>query len=43
MDVFNGYSLVQLHLFFNKQPVYKQLTVGCQIAKQLSGLKTLFH
>ena len=25
----------------NKQPVYKQLALGWQIAKQLSGLKLL--
>ena len=24
--------------FIYKQPVYKQLSLGCQIAKQLSGL-----
>ena len=24
--------------FFNKQPVYEQLALGCQAAKQLSGL-----
>ena len=24
-------------IFFNKQPVYKQLALGWQIAKQLSG------
>ena len=27
--------------FFCKQSVYKQLALGCQIAKQLSGLKSL--
>ena len=26
-----------VHLVFLKQPVYQQLTPGCQIAKQLSG------
>ena len=26
--------------FFYKQPVYKQLALGWQIAKQLSGLKS---
>ena len=26
--------------FFYKQPVYKQLVLGWQIAKQLSGLKS---
>ena len=30
-----------LHLIFYKQPVYKQLALACQIAKQLSGLKPL--
>ena len=30
-----------LHLVFNKQPVYEQLALACQIAKQLSGLKPL--
>ena len=30
-----------LHLVFYKQPVYKQLAVTEQIAKQLSGLKPL--
>ena len=29
-----------LHLFSFKQPVYKQLALGCQIAKQLSGLNS---
>ena len=29
------------HLFFYKQPVYKQLALGWQIAKQLSGLNPL--
>ena len=35
---------MQLHLllFFYKQLVYKQLALGRQIAKQLSGLNT-FH
>ena len=28
------------YLFYN-QPIYKQLALGCQIAKQLSGLKPL--
>ena len=28
-------------IFFHKQPVYKQLVLGWQIAKQLSGLNTL--
>ena len=27
--------------FLNKQPVYKQLALGWQIAKQLSGLNSL--
>ena len=30
-----------LNTLFNKQPVYKQLDLGWQIAKQLSGLKCL--
>ena len=30
-----------LHLVFYKQPVYKQLALTWQIAKQLSGLKPL--
>ena len=30
-----------LHLVFNKQPVYEQLALAWQIAKQLSGLKPL--
>ena len=30
-----------LHLAFYKQPVYKQLALAEQIAKQLSGLKPL--
>ena len=30
--------MFRLHLFFYKQPVYKQLAFGWQIAKQLSGL-----
>ena len=28
-------------VFFNKQPVYKQLALGYQIAKQFSGLYPL--
>ena len=28
-------------IFFYKQPVYKQLALGWQIAKQLSGLNPL--
>ena len=28
-------------IFLNKKPVYKQLALGWQIAKQLSGLKPL--
>ena len=28
-----------MHLFFYKQPVYEQLALGWQAAKQLSGLK----
>ena len=28
----------EVHLFFYKQPVFKQLALGSQIAKQLSGL-----
>ena len=31
----------QLQLFFKKQPVYKQLALGWQIVKQLSGLNPL--
>ena len=31
---------IRLSLFY-KQPVYKQLALGWQIAKQLSGLKPL--
>ena len=34
--------MFRLHLFFYKQPVYKQLAFEWQIAKQLSGLN-LFH
>ena len=30
-----------MHLFFYKQPVYKQLALGWQIAKQLSRLNPL--
>ena len=30
-----------LHLVFYKQPVYKQLALAWQIAKQLSGLESL--
>ena len=30
-----------IHLFFYKQPVHKQLVLGWEIAKQLSGLNTL--
>ena len=30
-----------VHLVFLKQPVYQQLTPGCQIAKQLAGLNPL--
>ena len=30
-----------LHLVFYKQPVYKQLALAWQIAKQLSGLNPL--
>ena len=30
-----------LHLIFYKQPVYKQIALACQIAKQLSGLNPL--
>ena len=30
----------EIHYFFYKQSVYKQLTLGRQIAKQLSGLDT---
>ena len=30
-----------LHLIFYKQPVYKQLALTWQIAKQLSGLNPL--
>ena len=32
---------VRIHLFFYKQPVYKQVALGWQIAKQLSGLNIL--
>ena len=28
----------KVHLFFYKQPVFKQLALGSQIAKQISGL-----
>ena len=31
-----------LHLVFYKQPVYKQLALAWQIAKQLSGLQPPF-
>ena len=30
-----------MHLVFYKQPIYKQLSLGWQIAKQLSGLNSL--
>ena len=30
-----------LHLVFYKQPIYKQLALAWQIAKQLSGLNPL--
>ena len=30
-----------LHLFFYKQPIYKQLVLAWQIAKQLLGLNLL--
>ena len=30
-----------LHLVFYKQPIYKQLALPWQIAKQLSGIKLL--
>ena len=30
-----------LHLVFYKQPVYKQLALAWQIAKQLSGLDSI--
>ena len=36
------WSVNRIHLlFFNKQPVYKQLALGWQIAKQRSGLNAL--
>ena len=30
-----------MHLVFYKQPIYKQLALGWQIAKQLLGLNSL--
>ena len=30
-----------MHLVFYKQPIYKQLALGWQIANQLSGLNSL--
>ena len=32
---------MEKHLFFYKQPVYKQLALGSQITKQLLGLNRL--
>ena len=34
-------SLTAYTYLFYKQPIYKQLALGCQIAKQLSGLNPL--
>ena len=34
-------TLTRLHLFLYKQPVYKQLALGWQTDKQLSGLNPL--
>ena len=30
-----------MHLVFYKKPIYKQLALGWQIAKQLSGISSL--
>ena len=38
-DTFKHHTAI--HLFFYKHPVYKQLTLGEQIAKQLSGLNSV--
>ena len=40
-DLMENFIFVQLMTtlsFIYKQPVYKQLSLGCQIAKQFSGL-----
>ena len=31
-------KIFHLHLFFYKQPVYKQVALGWKISKQLSGV-----
>ena len=38
---YSHFKLISLHLFFYTQLVYKQLALGWQIAKQLSGLNPL--
>ena len=41
-DYRKEYHLIDLYeLFLYKQPVYKQLALGLQITKQLSGLNPL--
>ena len=34
--MYENHNSIKLHLLFYKEPVYKQLALGWQIAKQLS-------
>ena len=40
-DYWKAYNLIDILTFFKKQAVYKQLALGRQISKQLSGLISL--
>ena len=37
----NLFKVYNIHFLFYKQPIYKQLALGWQIAKHLLGLKPL--